>query len=1205
MLKKLFFFMFALMAIIPLRAEDSFIIHGQIGAADDNWSDVITLVSDNAGKYYADRYFHPGNFGIKQWDGQNQKMWYNLDGKNDDKYETGGETKVTVASDALSVIDGTHQIHLNQEGAYRFVFDKQNLTVGFYEIEESTVRYCIHGQITGVDSWIDIPLEYNQSDKTWQTTKDFRVGDFGLKRLAENGEQLNWLNYTGNDDDGNPSLHNKKVDIASNQDASVIQSGQNFKLNEEGRFTFVYNPSENTLGFYKNYIPKDPEPEEPDQPEDPTFVPLYLLHESMNPGYGWGGGEPQPMLYDEKTRTYSIHVNGGGAFGLSRTNLNGDANNWIFWKNAYLFRPRTTSVDGTLKSVQTSYIHFGEPEDGFYNAEHGSKPLGDDSETSVENNDNFRTHTAGTIKVRYKQTDGLAQIWYVPDAYPDLYITGAIIAHKDETQTVVGKNDGTEQWNVIQKMTPSKSNPGLYYYDLGQNSDWEPVYDGYFNLNDYIAVVNKDGDNENEIGHFNFSFAVSPQDFNDGKNTGNTDFWSDPFAPVGGGMGPLDRNGTPFPYVYRDSDPKRDYSAGNWTSTNFVFKERCRVWVDAVRQLVWVELREKKLSDQEVMFTFWDKRGETYPAETYPYLRWWGSGNLTESDYYVEVFLKDDGASEISDEISEKLIKNAWTLSVHSKDGKTDGIYHGISAKLSEEFVGNAQARGISKENIKNHLWVRIKDVKNVNSHNVIVRPYVEEAIYTQAIGDNPSYNNYGDIKEREMNVTMTPDLRVIPNATEAQRMTGGFDNKTAIVYPAVNQYQTVINFNDPFDVDAEEGVFKKTYTIQGYVGDKKFSTTDPTGTMTQIRLTGVNHTDESLNDFDKIFVEINYESDGMIFSRSYERVLPEFDWKDDIEEKDKDSYFELPVMNFGVKSKDELAGNTFAFIRTSGHDDSQNGEIDGTHWVIDLILHKEFRFRSDMIDRRAAYIRYTLEDIKVIIDGKEYDYNGECLSDHGLLEEDVFAAENGVPLTWRFNSTTQALSEELWYKEAFLNQQLDIELRHVLCANTIEDLFDLNAEVKGKIVYELIVPIADEVKAYFESDGNEAKAVRRKVSPLGTEDSDGPVGPDVDDYVPGYDYDPDDDSMNGYSGSLSAPSDNTVDNFDNLYKDEYEFTYSYKEYGGTVSGIEDVAVEPAEDSETFEYYNLQGIRVNSDSLCPGIYIRRSSNGTTTKICVK
>lgn len=1203
MLKKLFFFMFALLAIIPLRAEDSFIIHGQIGAANDNWSDVITLVSDNTGKYYADRYFHPGNFGIKQWDGQKQIMWYNLDGKGDNGEQNGGETKVDVASDALDVIDGTHQIHLNKEGAYRFVFDKQNLTVGFYEIDESTVSYCIHGQITGNIDWEDIELTYNENDKTWQTTKSFVSGSFGLKRLAENGEQLNWLNFSGKADNGDESLHNKSVSIADDQNGKLEQDGQNFNLNEGGEFTFVYNPATNTLGFYKDYNPGekpdpvDPDPIDPD-PVDPTITPLYLLHESMYSG-DWGGtGMPQQMTYDENTRTYSIHVNDGGAFGLSRTDLNGQANDWIFWKDDYLLRPRTVKTDGGLKTVQTSFVHFNEPD--FYNAEHGAKPGTNRKEYEnfdPENNDNFRTHTAGTIKVKYDKESGLAKIWYVPDTYPDLYIMGAIIAPAGDTQ-----GDKSNQWRLAKTMTKYKldgKETGLYYYDLGINGN------ELFNLNSYIATPNKDGDQIDEIGHFNFSLAGTDPE---GILPWDNDFWADPFAPLGGGMGDLDRNGTPFQYVYRDSDPARDYVDGGWTSTNYVFKERCRVWVDVKRQLVWVELPDKKLEEGEVMFTFWDKRGDKYPKDQYNYLRWWDSNLDDNTKYSVELVVYEDNDPSKSEKASYSLQieeDNPWTTSVHSVNGVTDGIYHGISTTSLGQDLVNA-AKELAKKlvgadgDFKNYLWVRIKDINSEEGHygkdnNVIVRPYVQGAVYTQAIKDGELDNTpYGDITEGEMNVTMTPDLRVIPNATEAQRMTGGFDNETTIVYPAVNQYQTVINFNDPFTVEGDVK-FNKTYSIQGYVGDTKFSTTDETGSMTQIRLTGVNHTDETLNDFDKIFVEINYESDGMIFSRSYERVLPVFDWKDDVDEEAKPSYFELPVMNYGIDSNDELTKEAFGFIRTTGHDDEGDGKVDGGHWTVDLILHKEFKFRDQMINNRAAYIRYTVENLKV--NGE--DYNGECSSEHGLLADDVFASQNGVPLTWHLNDQTNALSQDLWYQEAFVNQQLDIELRHVLCAESKEEL---SGEVTGKVVYELIVPIADEVKAYFEPTPDEAKLAKRKISSLSNDDTN---GPQVDEYVPGYEYDPEDDSKNGYSGSLSAPSDDTEDNIENIYKDEFVFKYTYEERNAQLSGVEDVAIEPSEDAEEYEYFNLQGIRLNSDILTPGIYIRRSSNGVSTKIYVK
>lgn len=1013
--------------------------------------------------------------------------------------------------------------------------------------------YAIHGQIIYSDNEWKTFLLTPDGDK-WTADIEFKPGAFGLKKLNQDGTQLMWYNFTGKNDQGNDDAGVSKAGIAENQNGSLSQDGQNFKLNNNGQYYFVFNPVDLTLGFYTGKPEENPNP--PVEPENPSVADLYILDSLNGWGDNWGSAEPVKLNYDPKTGVYTYHINGACQFGLSRSNTN-------FWDNATTLRPRTAKDNkGDLRIAQNKYGHISEPE--YFNIENGN--------WSYE--DNMKAGFAGTLKVKYDAAGGLGKMWLEPDVYPDLYITGAIIAHKDQRQQNEESSEGTEQWNIIEKMTPyGQGNPGLYYYDLGL-TDWEPNEEGYFNLNDYIAKPNKDGDRENEIGHFNFSYAVT----NSSQPTNDSGFWDDAFVPVGGGMGNLDRNGTPFPFVYRDSEPARDYNDGDWTSTNFVFTERCRVWVDVVRQLVWVELPNKKLSDEEVMFTFWDKRGETYPVDQYNYLRWWGTGNLSEGDYSVEVFLKDSSVDP------DVLKKDAWTLSVHSSNGKTDGVYHGITANLSEAFVG--EAKDMHGDDFKKYLWVRIKDVNKDHSEaernsHVIERPYVENAIYTQAVGNNPSYNEYGDITENEMNVTMTPDLRVIPNATEAQRMTGGFEEQTSIVYPAVNQFQTVISFNDPFEIEGNN-VFSKTYSIEGYVGNKKFAATDDTGTMNQIRLTGINHQDESLNEFDKIFVEISYSSPGMIFSRSYERILPEFDW-DELEEQPN---FELPMMNYVADGEEAYSPEGAAFGNFHPYEEGVDN-----HYVFDLILHKKFTFRPEMVNSRAAYIRYSVEDL--MIEGRPY--NGDCMLGKGM--EDSFATLNGIPLVWDFdNDAVKSLNPDSWFQEAFINGQLDIELPHVLCCES-ENPAVLNYTITGKVVYELIVPIADEVKAYFEPSEDSVSERRSAKRNLDDETS----GPEVDGYVPGYEYDPDDDSKNGYEGSLTAPSDDTEDPVANRYMDVFEFEYNPN--NDFTTGVDKVI--PESDVLEVEYFNLQGIRMNKGNLLPGLYIRRSSDGKSSKIYVK
>ena len=1200
MLKKIIFLMMALIAVVPLRAaEDKIILYDN---SDSKFEQVYVHWWNNNGGHSDFPGFEMTHIGNDIW-----------------VYINNGE----IPDDATGAnfnkgIGGVNEG--NETVSKKFEYGKVFNNSGSDSPSDKTISefYAIHGQIIdgsidNIYDWKTFPL--SPENGKWQMKHEFKSGAFGLKKLNQNGVQLMWYNYTGKNDSGNDDNGITQVMTANDQDASLSSNAQNYYLNDGGQYTFVFDPVKPELGFYKDYNPG--EQPEPEQPEEPTVTPLYLLHESMYTS-DWGSGNPKPMTYDEVTKTYSIHVDGRGAFGLSRTNLNGPDNEHKFWQNDFLFRPRTIVQDGTRKSVQYSFIHFVEPEGNFYNAEHGAKPQG--GVTSLENNDNFRTHTGGTIKVKYDQSQGLAKIWYEPDEYPDLYILGAIIANADETQKTEGEHDETEQWSKAETMVKykdanGKTVPGLYYYDLGMHENFETGlfdddFDRPFNLNDYIAKPNKDGDKINEIGHFNFSLngtcpdGIDPVRINpdgtisDGINPQDRCFWADPFAPVGGGMHDLDRNGTPGAYTYRDFDSMRDYKDGGWTSTNYVFKERCRIWADVQRQLVWVELRDKKLGEGEVMFTFWDKRGETYPADKYNYLRWWESNLRSNNDYKVElVVFKDNDPS--NSEVAAYSLNNSttpWTTSIHSVNGVTDGIYHGISSTtLSEELIDAAKtlAGSGNEANFKNYLWVRISDVHETKDGHVnggkIIRPYVEGAIYTQAIKDGQIDNTpYGDITEGDLNITMTPDLRVIPNATEASRMTGGFDGQESIVYPAVNQYQTVISFTDPFTI--EPGMeFSKSYSINGYIGDKKFSAVDPDGQMTQIRLTGINHVDGSLDDFDRIYVEINYKSPGMSFTRTYERQLPQYDWDEDAN-GDASEYFDLPVMNHGIKSEedynDKLTEEAMGALRI-GPNDGDTGET-GYHYVVDLVLHKTFEFREEMQNSRAAYIRYSIHDLMIDKLGNNtwVPYDGSCLSSHSLSDSEAHAAQNGVPLTYYYNEQTNIMTEDNWYKEAFLNKQMDIELPHILCA---DQLSDIKGKIKGKVIYELIVPIADEIKAYFETPEPSALSARRKVN-------DGEAtGPDVDNYVPGYDN-------NEYAGTLSAPSDSNPNIFKNDYMDEFVFEYGYERDNLVVTGIEEIL--GATEVE-YEYYNLQGLRIDSRHLTPGIYIRRGSDGKSCKIYIR
>lgn len=57
------------------------------------------------------------------------------------------------------------------------------------------------------------------------------------------------------------------------------------------------------------------------------------------------------------------------------------------------------------------------------------------------------------------------------------------------------------------------------------------------------------------------------------------------------------------------------------------------------------------------------------------------------------------------------------------------------------------------------------------------------------------------------------------------------------------------------------------------------------------------------------------------------------------------------------------------------------------------------------------------------------------------------------------------------------------------------------------------------------------------------------------------------------------------------------------KNYGNSLSGIEDVTV--GESSDSFELFNLQGVRIVDANPAPGVYLRRAADGTTAKHVIR
>lgn len=851
-----------------------------------------------------------------------------------------------------------------------------------------------------------------------------------------------------------------------------------------------------------------------------SAAPLYILGSWL--GDSWGGNTPIAMDYEPSTGVFSYVVTAAAG-----------ANNPVWFS---ISKSNTSFFDGKNEFQYEShpYIRFSEPEKANAKNQH-------------EENRNFAIISAGTVKAKYDETDPTKlKVWYTPDdgRWPALYIIGANISDN-------GK-DG--QWKTRVQMTPSATQPGIYSYDLDEL---------YCDLDYTASGEDAYGVTQNEKGHFNISFFPT---YNSGDQQNDLNaFWKNSFIPDGGGMGMLNRDGVPFPFGFREEDASRT----NWVSTNFVFNEKCTIYVDAVRQLVWVKVKTE-LSSNQVVFDFWDKGGSKYSeAEGY---RWWNN----KENYFAQSFLRDAEGNE-TDTYTLNFVTTETQKSDLNYSGPeqifVDGNPDPVNVGQRYHFIASLPA-SYYQENGKvvegKHIWIRIK--KGASGTVSLERPYAYRATYTQGPNDDIAYNHYGNILYAgEPLVDMVPSVKMIPSDVEAPEHLGSTRSTQVMHYPYVNQFRTAITVNAdgyPFYVKGvtepykhadgslitEEEINKGYVFVEGDVfkpvyGAPVFSKRNQatlhygeivetqSGTTGLGYMTGVDHANAD-PDNDYLEVIVTYSSEGLNFSRTKKQML--FD--------ETAAYDLLPTMRNTKESSDHTMG-IYSFLGSSCEN--------GGDYTLDLLFDQSFNFRDEMTgatgdNPRAAYVGY-----KINIDEA-------AQNDHSHVSDgNKHLAVTGAPFVWDFTdgkgTNIAAYDQDKWHYQAFLNKRLAVQLHHVLCAKTKEGL---SGNITGNIEFHLFVPVATEFKfeggTTGEAEEQAAKAMFR--APAYTEE-------------------------NPYRGPISA------DSYDSFAR-EINFNANA---GNITTGVEGVGVDEA----PVEFYNLQGVRMTSDTLAPGIYIRRQGNETS------
>lgn len=864
----------------------------------------------------------------------------------------------------------------------------------------------------------------------------------------------------------------------------------------------------------------------------PAHENLYILGEWL--GADYQAQQPVRMDYNARTGIYSFYVGQACNLALSLGSTNAE-----FWGDRALQH---------ICSNQYNVIHMGEP--AYNNLKAGNN----------NGKNTLQLFCPSTVYVRYDVTTDPAKpvmhVWSTPKdgEWPDLYIIGAIIAPKDATQPTAGTNEGTDQWNTIRKLEKDPDQAGLYTYELTKDS-------GFFNLNDYWSSKNIDGVSINEIGHFNFSFKSTLED-------NNTGFWKDPFCPATMGMGFVDRDGTPEPFVYRGSDPNR--KDGNWTNTNFVFAEEATVFVDIVRQLVWVELKnEKKPTD--VVFHFWDKGGEKYPVASNPNYRWWNDRSNMNCELYIP-------GTEFKQTVINSGNKHSYvetmTEGAYRYENQDAGMkYKFVLNKIDENFTVAAPegtTDDFATATLKDNIWVRI--TMGENGDKVIERPYVYDAIYTQGPENDVTFNHYGEIKNiSDPVVTMIPGVNVIHSRVKVPEHPGRYQKDQMIIYPYLNQFYANVRVYQNYLPFYMEGI---TETDQApIIGDdgnqvedrnknkmfgyplkegkedffKKFNhAVLEYGTIREIRegstgvglIKGLDFANAA--DDDNLSIKVTYMSEGMIFDRSKVLMLNEYKQND-----------QLPNLQTSEDNAIDVR-----FFNGSPEHIGNNGEVSTeNHVALDAILDMPFAFRDEMREARAAYI------------GFKVDFGEGCDANDDVTEGNKYLAENGHPLVWKYwEDGIEEHSVDNWHYEGFYDNHLAVQLHHVVHAKNNEQLKTKKAS--GTITYHLIVPVATDF-SFTTGEAATMSQSRARVAGVNGEEK-APKD------VKGDPNDP-------YVGSVSAGS---------HYSFPKTFSFDGSQYVPT--GVESVGVEDAE--APVEFYNLQGIRINQESLAPGIYIRRQGN---------
>ena len=320
------------------KVDYSYALHGQITGNTD-WESIT--MAENNGVWEWTGTVVAGDFGIKKLspDGT-QAAWISAD----------GTATVSAAGVYAAKVGGTDWSS-TLAGEYTFSFNPETmkLTITAQGTVPPTpdpdptpsVKYALHGQITGNSAWEDITMTENNG--VWEWTGTVVAGEFGIKILDADLNQTGWISAATDAD--------KNITAVGTYNASA--NGTNWSSTLEGEYTFSFNPETMMLTITaKGTVTPTPDP-------DPTPSVKYALHGTITGDPNWASSE----LTEADGKWVWTGKIVAGDFGIKK--MDADFNQ-IGWINAATENDINISAEGTYNASENGAGNWSSTLEGNY-----------------------------------------------------------------------------------------------------------------------------------------------------------------------------------------------------------------------------------------------------------------------------------------------------------------------------------------------------------------------------------------------------------------------------------------------------------------------------------------------------------------------------------------------------------------------------------------------------------------------------------------------------------------------------------------------------------------------------------------------------------------------------------------------------------------------------------------------------------------------